>query len=190
MPPKIYSFDGRNVLTDFSWYVSFAIPMPLIDFAALPVPLMSNLNSLVTWRPQKLVWHGADRLGVRNGDAYCDAWNSNSIAKVGLASSLIRGKLLDQEKYSCNNAFIVLCIEATTPDDRQKRHITARNDSSSTDDFWAHWTHTTALAVPSQAFRWRWGKAWSMESSLVVNESLRRPLASNSSHFELSYLIF
>ena len=21
VPPKIYSFDGRNVLTDFSWYV-------------------------------------------------------------------------------------------------------------------------------------------------------------------------
>lgn len=68
-------------------------------------------------RPQKLVWHGSDKLGVRDIDAYCDAWNSNSMGKVGLASSLLRGKLLDQEKYSCNNAFIVLCIEATSPDE-------------------------------------------------------------------------
>lgn len=68
-------------------------------------------------RPQKLIWHGADKLGVRDNDAYCDAWNSNSMSKVGLASSLLRGKLLDQEKYSCNNAFIVLCIEATSPED-------------------------------------------------------------------------
>ena len=82
-------------------------------------------------RPQKLVWHGADRSGVRNSDAYCDAWNSNSINKVGLASSLTRGKLLDQDKYSCNNAFIVLCIEATTPEDRQKRHIADANHNSS-----------------------------------------------------------
>jgi hypothetical protein len=64
-----------------------------------------------------LIWHGADKLGVRDNDAYCDAWNSNSMNKVGLASSLLRGKLLDQEKYSCNNAFIVLCIEATSPED-------------------------------------------------------------------------
>ena len=71
------------------------------------------------------MWHGADRAGVRNSEAYCDAWNSNSMTKVGLASSLLRGKLLDQEKYSCNNAFIVLCIEVTSPEEayRQKRHI-------------------------------------------------------------------
>ncbi|XP_054167998.1 collagen alpha-1(XV) chain-like isoform X2 [Oppia nitens] len=100
-PPKIYSFDGRNVLTDYSW-------------------------------PQKLVWHGADRSGVRNSEAYCDAWNSNSMGKMGLASSLISGKLLDQEKYSCNNAFIVLCIEATSPEDRNKRSIDDTNRSNIT----------------------------------------------------------
>ena len=79
-------------------------------------------------RPQKLVWHGADRSGVRNSEAYCDAWNNNSMAKVGLASSLLRGKLLDQEKYSCNNSFIVLCIETTSPEDRQKRHVHSSPD--------------------------------------------------------------
>lgn len=67
-------------------------------------------------RPQKLVWHGADKLGIRNSEAYCEAWDSSAMQKVGLASSLLRGKLLDQERYSCNNAFIVLCIEVTSQD--------------------------------------------------------------------------
>ncbi|KFM62347.1 hypothetical protein X975_13541, partial [Stegodyphus mimosarum] len=44
-----------------------------------------------------------------------------------MASSLLRGRLLDQERYSCNNSFIVLCIEATSQDDyrrkRKKRNI-------------------------------------------------------------------
>lgn len=89
-PPRIYSFDGRNILSDNTW-------------------------------PQKLVWHGADRLGVRAMESYCDAWNSGSLGKVGLASSLLRNKLLDQEKYSCNNSFIVLCIEVTSQDDLRRR---------------------------------------------------------------------
>lgn len=38
-----------------------------------------------------------------------------------MASSLLRGRLLDQERYSCNNAFIVLCVEATSQDDYRKR---------------------------------------------------------------------
>lgn len=81
-PPKIYSFDGRNIFTDSTW-------------------------------PQKLVWHGGDRNGVRNIDAYCDDWSDHSMGSMGMASNLLRGKLLDQEKYSCNNAFIVLCVEVT-----------------------------------------------------------------------------
>ena len=86
VPPRIYSFDGRNVLADSTW-------------------------------PQKVVWHGADRFGVRNIDGYCDAWNSNQRHRFGIGSSLTRGKLLDQEKYSCNNPFIVLCIEVSSQDD-------------------------------------------------------------------------
>ncbi|XP_017487980.1 PREDICTED: collagen alpha-1(XV) chain-like, partial [Rhagoletis zephyria] len=81
-PPKIYSFDGRNIFTDSAW-------------------------------SQKLVWHGADKNGVRNTDAYCDAWGSNSISRMGVASNLVHGKLLDQVKYSCNNQFIVLCVEVS-----------------------------------------------------------------------------
>ncbi|KAH7637472.1 collagenase-like protein [Dermatophagoides farinae] len=82
-PPKIYSFDGRNIFTDQQWQ-------------------------------QKLIWHGSDKNGIRNMDASCDSWSSDSISRFGMASNLLRGKLLDQEKYSCNNAFIVLCIEVTT----------------------------------------------------------------------------
>ena len=90
------------------------------------------MNESIDLRPQKLVWHGADRAGIRNNDAYCDAWNSNSMSKVGMASSLLRGKLLDQEKYSCNNPFIVLCIEATSPEEayRQKRQTRDQNFNS------------------------------------------------------------
>lgn len=79
-PPKIYSFDGRNIFTDSAW-------------------------------PQKIIWHGSDKNGIRNMDTFCDSWNTNSMNRMGMASNLLRGKLLDQEKYSCNNEFIVLCIE-------------------------------------------------------------------------------
>ncbi|GBN81301.1 Collagen alpha-1(XVIII) chain [Araneus ventricosus] len=89
-PPRIYSFDGRNVLADNRW-------------------------------SQKLVWHGSDKHGVRDLESYCDAWHSAGLGKVGMASSLLRGRLLDQERYSCNNSFIVLCIEATSQDDYRKR---------------------------------------------------------------------
>lgn len=67
------------------------------------------------------MWHGSDKHGVRDLESYCDAWHSSVIGKVGMASSLLRGRLLDQERYSCNNAFIVLCIEATSQEDFRKR---------------------------------------------------------------------
>lgn len=73
------------------------------------------------FRNQKLVWHGSDKNGARNTDAYCDAWSSNAITRMGMASNLLRGKLLDQEKYSCNNAFIVLCVEVA-PEESGGRH--------------------------------------------------------------------
>ncbi|XP_076304531.1 uncharacterized protein LOC143222229 isoform X3 [Tachypleus tridentatus] len=89
-PPRIYSFDGRNVLADNTW-------------------------------TQKIVWHGSDKHGIRDVEGFCDAWNSNSLKKVGVASSLLRHRLLDQEKYSCNNAFIVLCVEAMSQQELQHR---------------------------------------------------------------------
>ncbi|VVC43057.1 C-type lectin fold,Collagen triple helix repeat,C-type lectin-like/link domain,Collagenase [Cinara cedri] len=86
--PRIYSFSGKNVLTDFSW-------------------------------PQKSVWHGSDLSGNSAVDGNCDAWNSESSDKQGLASSLLtmgghRAKLLDQSKsHDCRNSFVVLCVEIT-----------------------------------------------------------------------------
>lgn len=88
--PRIYSFSGKNVLTDPTW-------------------------------PQKIVWHGSNARGERAMDAYCDAWHSSAPEKVGLASSLLSNKLLDQEQYSCENRFIVLCIEALAHDRRRRR---------------------------------------------------------------------
>lgn len=75
-------------------------------------------------RPQKIVWHGSHLLGERAMDTYCDAWHSASTDKVGLASSLLKNKLLDQERFSCNNRFAVLCIEATSQYSRRRRRNT------------------------------------------------------------------
>ncbi|PNF18720.1 hypothetical protein B7P43_G05034 [Cryptotermes secundus] len=94
---RIYSFSGKNILTDFAW-------------------------------PQKIVWHGSHLLGERAMDTYCDAWHSASTDKVGLASSLLKNKLLDQERYSCNNRFAVLCIEATSQYSRRRRRRNADED--------------------------------------------------------------
>ena len=108
----------------------FWLITPGINFACFQIIQCFIIYYIIfLWfRPQKLVWHGADRSGVRNSEAYCDAWNSNSMGKMGLASSLLKSKLLDQEKYSCNNAFIVLCIEATSPEYRHKRSFDDLNE--------------------------------------------------------------
>lgn len=46
------------------------------------------------------MWHGSRPQGERAMDTYCDAWHSGSPDKVGLASSLMGHKLLDQETYA------------------------------------------------------------------------------------------
>ncbi|RWS04541.1 collagen alpha-1(I) chain-like protein, partial [Dinothrombium tinctorium] len=66
-----------------------------------------------TW-PMKIVWHGANVSGTRDMDANCREWTSNDLRDFGKASVLSRQGLLGQEKYSCNNSFIVLCIQVTT----------------------------------------------------------------------------
>ena len=57
------------------------------------------------------MWHGSNTNGIRAMDTYCDAWHSGSADKMALGSNLLGNKLLDQERYPCNNRFIVLCIE-------------------------------------------------------------------------------
>ncbi|CAG0879755.1 unnamed protein product [Darwinula stevensoni] len=78
-----------------------------------------------TW-PQKLVWHGALDTGERSLDAYCDAWHSASPQKIGLASSLHNMRLLDGAKYSCNNRFIVLCIEVASHRSNRLHNVSGR----------------------------------------------------------------
>ncbi|OXB52976.1 hypothetical protein ASZ78_011727, partial [Callipepla squamata] len=84
----IYSFDGRNVMTDPIW-------------------------------PQKIIWHGSTTNGIRLVSNYCEAWHTADLAAMGQASPLKMGKLLDQKAYSCNNQFIVLCIENSFVSDPQ-----------------------------------------------------------------------
>lgn len=94
-PPRIYSFDGRNVLSDSTWH-------------------------------RKMVWHGADVLGSRDMENYCDAWHSGAPARYGLASSLLgaQARLLGQERHSCASSFVVLCVEVTSQqhDQMEQQH--------------------------------------------------------------------
>ncbi|KAK4291744.1 hypothetical protein Pmani_035446 [Petrolisthes manimaculis] len=53
-----------------------------------------------TW-PDKYIWHGSDVTGERTLSGYCDAWNSNNVGAVGVASSLLQKHMLGQELLSC-----------------------------------------------------------------------------------------
>lgn len=67
-------------------------------------------------------------------DTYCDAWHSGKPDKVGLASSLLGNKLLDQERYSCDNRFVVLCIEVLTLERRRKKRELMHPDDDDVTD--------------------------------------------------------
>lgn len=72
--------------------------------------------------PQKMAWHGADVAGARAWQGYCDAWHTDAQSDVGLATDLVKGELLGQEKIGCNHKLIVLCIEiASQHHHRRKR---------------------------------------------------------------------
>ena len=64
-------------------------------------------------RPQKIVWHGSSTRGSKQDKMLCNEWHTRSSSVMGLASSLNKHMLLDQDEYTCNNAFIVLCIQNT-----------------------------------------------------------------------------
>ncbi|RWS20852.1 collagen alpha-1(I) chain-like protein [Leptotrombidium deliense] len=68
-----------------------------------------------TW-PMKVIWHGGQVSGIRDINANCREWTSSNMTDFGKASTLRRNGLLGQEKYSCNNSFIVLCVQV------QRRH--------------------------------------------------------------------
>jgi hypothetical protein len=74
------------------------------------------------FRPLKAIWHGSQLLGERALDTYCEAWHSGSVDKLGLGSSLLKGRLLGQERFTCDQRLIVLCMEATSVS-RSRRSI-------------------------------------------------------------------
>lgn len=65
-------------------------------------------------RPMKVLWHGSDAKGNRMEDKSCRGWSSHSRFASGLGSSIMEGKMMDMNEYSCNNAFVVLCVEITS----------------------------------------------------------------------------
>jgi hypothetical protein len=68
-----------------------------------------------------MVWHGATATGVRAKQSYCEAWHTDSVSNVGLASDLTRSQLLGQEKVGCHNKLIVLCVEIASQSYRRRR---------------------------------------------------------------------
>ncbi|CAK1586369.1 unnamed protein product [Parnassius mnemosyne] len=93
-----------------------------------------NIMTDSNW-PQKLIWHGSRASGERAVDTFCEEWQSSDPTLRGMASSLYSHKLLSQERYTCNNHFAVLCIEATShTGNRRKRDIRRYNNSGLLDD--------------------------------------------------------
>lgn len=68
-------------------------------------------------RQEKVIWHGANEKGHPDFDAYCNAWTSDEPKITGAGSSLLKHQLLDTERYSCNNNFVLLCIEINSRKD-------------------------------------------------------------------------
>ncbi|GFR98409.1 collagen alpha 1(Xviii) chain [Elysia marginata] len=98
-------FDSWEKITDGSG-AYFNDKVPIYSF---------NGDDIMTdskW-PQKIIWHGSNSKGEFVGGKYCNRWHSSSNRQRGRASSLMKHMLLDEEDYSCNNSFIVLCIENT-----------------------------------------------------------------------------
>lgn len=114
-------------------YLSNSVEHPFIylNSSILPVQynsIYSTLYYIKTYnhshfRPQKLIWHGSHTQGERALDSYCDGWTKATSDKIGIASSLLGNKLLDQERYSCDNRFVVLCIEVLSENRRKKRDV-------------------------------------------------------------------
>lgn len=66
-----------------------------------------------------MVWHGADPVGVRARQTYCEAWHSD--IGLGLASDMLKSELMGQEKVGCNNKLVVLCVEIASQHQYRRR---------------------------------------------------------------------
>lgn len=76
-----------------------------------------TLHYITCFRKQKVIWHGANSRGHRVTESYCGAWDSDRGDVTGIGSSLLTNRLLDAERFPCNNAFILLCVEITSRKD-------------------------------------------------------------------------
>jgi len=68
-----------------------------------------------------MAWHGADLKGSRARQSYCEAWHSDKSSHLGLASDLLQGQLMGQQKVGCNHKLIVLCIEIASQQNYRRR---------------------------------------------------------------------
>lgn len=62
------------------------------------------------YRDYNLVWHGAHTAG-KNSMRNCYNWTTNAASSVGYASDFLYEYMVHQKTETCDNKFIVLCIE-------------------------------------------------------------------------------
>ncbi|KAG8335311.1 biological adhesion [Homalodisca vitripennis] len=78
--------------------------------------------------PHKCIWHRSQVTGEQAMDLYCDAWDSDSPDRTGLASPLLQQRLLGQERLPCDYPLAVLCVEVNSSTFLSRRRR-ARTDS-------------------------------------------------------------
>lgn len=66
---------------------------------------------LINFRPRKQIWHGSNINGDKSIESFCGTWESITPDKTGMAGSLSYRRLINNEKVSCRDELIVLCIE-------------------------------------------------------------------------------
>lgn len=82
-------------------------------FSSIPNIYSFDGENVVTsnkWS-EKMIWHGSDSQGNRHQTYHCDGWHSSSPEKLGMAGSILSGRLLQQSPQPCNKPLAVLCIE-------------------------------------------------------------------------------
>lgn len=62
-------------------------------------------------RPRKQIWHGSNINGDKSIESFCGTWESPTADKSGMVGSLSYRRLIHNEKVSCREELIVLCIE-------------------------------------------------------------------------------
>ncbi|XP_069107377.1 collagen alpha-1(XV) chain-like [Argopecten irradians] len=79
-----------------------------------------NVRTSSRW-PQKYVWHGSDKRGSMQSDFSCQGWHSGYRNSKGYASNLLEGKLVDTNTMSCDNKYVVLCIQNTSGGSKKRK---------------------------------------------------------------------